>query len=128
MSTERARDRITAAVTGWEGVEAGIGERGEFGYRYRGRELGHLHGDRAAHFSFPRELGEELRRQGRVGPHPVAPESVKWAAKRIANEADEREVIELMRLNYERLVERLATRDFAAGRSVGGRSDQGDAG
>ena len=66
--------------------------------------LGHLHGDHAAHFGFPRELGAQLREAGRVGPHPVNPHSTKMAARRIESEDDVREVIELMRLNYDREV------------------------
>jgi hypothetical protein len=106
MDTRSAKDRITEAVTQWPGVEAGVGMRGELGFRYRRVELGHLHGDRVAHFSFPRELGAELRASGRVGPHPVAPDSTKLVARHIASHDDERDVIELMRLNYERVVAR----------------------
>ena len=38
-----------------------------------------------------------------VGPHPVNRHSTKLAARRIENEADIRDVIELMRLNYDRV-------------------------
>lgn len=106
MTASTPKQRISEAVTAWPGVEAVEGERGEFSLRYLGRELGHLHGDRVAHFSFPREVGEALRREGRVGPHPVAPQSVKWAARAIRNAEDEADVVALMRLNYDRLVER----------------------
>jgi hypothetical protein len=99
-----ASQRITDEVTSWPGVEAGIGERGEFGFRVAGREIGHLHGDHAAHFGFPRDVGAELREQGRVGPHPVNRHSTKMAARRIADDDDIRDVIELMRLNYDRVV------------------------
>jgi hypothetical protein len=99
-----ASEQITEEVTSWPGVEAGLGQRGEFGFRVGGKEIGHLHGDRAAHFGFPREVGAELREQGRVGPHPVNPHSTKLAARRIENEADVRDVVELMRLNYDRVV------------------------
>jgi len=103
MSDPRtASERITDEVTSWPGVEAGLGERGEYGFTVGGRRLGHLHGDHAAHFGFPREIGAELRAQGRVGPHPVNPHSPKMAARRIESEADVRDVIELMRLNYDR--------------------------
>lgn len=99
-----AKTRITDEVTSWPGVEAGIGKRGEFGFRVEGREIGHLHGDRAAHFGFPRDVGTELREQGRVGPHPVNRHSPKLAARSIESDEDVREVIELMRLNYDRVV------------------------
>ena len=70
------------------------------------RELGHLHGDHAAHFSFPKEVWEDLREQGRIIPHPVFPEARGPAARRIKTEADVQDVIELLRLNYERALER----------------------
>lgn len=105
MSTPTAMKRIVAAVTAWPGVKAGPGPRGEFSFRVHGREIGHLHGDRAAHFSFPADVGAELRRAGLVEPHPVAPASVKLAARRIVTDADVAAVIELMRRNYDRIVE-----------------------
>jgi hypothetical protein len=39
-----------------------------------------------------------------VGPHPVNRHSTKLAARRIESEADVDDVIELMRLNYDRVV------------------------
>jgi hypothetical protein len=99
-----ASELITEEVTSWPGVEAGTGRRGEFGFRVGGQEIGHLHGDHAAHFGFPRDVGAELRDQGRVGPHPVNPHSTKMAARRIESEVDIRDVIEMMRLNYDRVV------------------------
>lgn len=101
-----ASQQITEEVSSWPGVEAGHGERGEFGFRVNGLEIGHLHGDHAAHFGFPREIGRELRDAGRVGPHPVNRHSTKLAARQIETEADVRDVIELMRLNYDRAMER----------------------
>src|SRR3954468_11548988 len=100
----RPSERITEEVTSWPGIEVGPGRRGEFAFRLDGREIGHLHGDRAAHFGFPRDVGAELREQGRVGPHPVNPHSTKMAARRIESDADVLDVIELMRLNYDRVV------------------------
>ena len=100
---------ITAEVTSWPGVTAGLGERGEFGFRVDGHELGHLHGDRVAHFGFPRELCAELRAAGRVGPHPVNRHSTKLAAREITNDEDVRDVIALMRITYD-----LATAPAAA--------------
>jgi hypothetical protein len=96
--------RITEEVASWPGVEAGPGARGEFGFRVGGRELGHLHGDYAAHFSFPKKVGLTLREQGRVVDHPVFPGKPGFAARKIENEADVLDVIEMMRLNYDRIV------------------------
>jgi hypothetical protein len=96
--------RITETVTSWPGVAAGPGRRGEFAFKVGGREIGHLHGDRAAHFGFPRELAAKLKHEGRVSDHPVFPGKVGPAARRIATDADVEDVIELMRLNYDRVV------------------------
>jgi Family of unknown function (DUF5519) len=99
-------EQITEEVTSWPGVEAGPGRRGEFAFRVGRREIGHLHGDHAAHFSFPRHVWAELLEQGRVVHHPVFPGKPGPAARRIEDDADVRDVIRLLRLNYERAVTR----------------------
>src|ERR1700761_9093818 len=101
--SKTASERITDEVVSWPGVEAGWGRRGEFGSRAGRHEIGHLHGDHAAHFFFPKELWSELRAQGRIGPHPVFPDKQGPAARAIAGEADIEDVIALMRLNYDRI-------------------------
>jgi hypothetical protein len=107
MSDERTPSEvITDEVTSWPGVESGYGKRGEWGFRFKGHEVGHLHGDHAAHFSFGKEVGTALREQGRVVDHPVFPGKNAMAARRIDSDEDVRDVIELMRLNYDRIVAR----------------------
>jgi hypothetical protein len=101
-----ASQRIIEEVASWPGVEAGPGNRGEFAFRIGRREIGHLHGDHAAHFSFPKRVWADLRDQGRIVPHPVFPDSQGPAARRIENEADVRDVIALLRINYDRAVVR----------------------
>ena len=101
-----ASEIITREVTSWPGVEAGPGRRGEFGFRVGRRELGHLHGDRSAHFGFPKSVWEELYAEGRVTYHPVFPDKKGWAARRIESDDDVRDVIALLRLNYDRAVAR----------------------
>ena len=103
---QTASQQITDEVTSWPGVEAGPGRRGEFAFTVGRREIGHLHGDHAAHFGFPKEVGARLREEGRVGPHPVAPDKAAWAARRIESADDVRDVIELIRLNYDRVMAR----------------------
>lgn len=101
--TQTASERITEEVTSWPGVEAGLGVRGEFGFSVEGKQIGHLHGDRVAHFGFPRDVGTELREEGRVTPHPVNRHSPKMAARALESDEDVRDVIALMRLNYDRV-------------------------
>ena len=101
-----ASREITEEVTSWPGVEAGPGRRGEFAFTVGRRQIGHLHGDHAAHFSFPKEVWTELFAEGRVVYHPVFPGKPGPAARRIETEADVRDVIRLLRLNYDRVVAR----------------------
>jgi hypothetical protein len=101
-----ASKQITEEVTSWPDVEAGPGRRGEFAFKVDGREIGHLHGDHAAHFSFPKDVWAELHEQGRIVEHPVFPGKIGPAARRIAGQADVDDVIALLRLNYDRLVAR----------------------
>ena len=49
-----ASTQIVNEATSWEGVEAVDGDRGELSLRLGRREIGHLHGDRTAHFGFPK--------------------------------------------------------------------------
>jgi Family of unknown function (DUF5519) len=101
-----ASERITDEVTSWPGVAAGPGRRGEFAFTVGRRQIGHLHGDHAAHFSFPKQVWSELFEQGRIMYHPVFPGKPGPAARRIETEADVQDVIELLRLNYDRAVAR----------------------
>jgi hypothetical protein len=102
-----ASQQIADEVTSWPGVTAGPGRRGEFAFRVGHREIGHLHGDRAAHFFFPKDVWHELRDAGRIVEHPVFPGRIGPAARRIEGAEDIHDVIALLRLNYER---------FSAGR------------
>ena len=98
-----ASERITEEVESWPGVESGHGRRGEFAFKVGGREIGHLHGDRSAHFFFSKETWAELIDEGRIEPHPVFPDREGPAARRIDGDGDVSDVIALMRLNYERI-------------------------
>jgi len=101
-----ASQQITEEVTSWPGVSAGPGRRGEFAFKLGREEIGHLHGDHAAHFFFPKDLWHDLSADGRIVPHPVFPQKQGPAARRIESQEDVRDVIELLRLNYDRAVDR----------------------
>ena len=101
---QSAQSRITEAVTAWPGVTAATGRFGELAFRAGGREIGHLHGDREAHFSFQRELAASLRAAGRITDHPIFPGKPALAARSIETEADVADVVALMRLNYDAAV------------------------
>ncbi len=106
QDTPGVSERITQEVTSWPGVAAGFGRRGEWGFSLGGRALGHLHGDHAAHFGFPKAIWRELYEGWRIDFHPVFPGREGWAARRIESDADVDDVIAMLRLNYDRAIER----------------------
>jgi Luciferase len=112
--TQTASEQITEEVTSWPGVTAGPGERGEFSFKVGRREIGHLHGSHALHIGFPKEVWTEVFEQGRIDFHPVFPGKPGFGSRRIESEADVRDVIDLMRLNYDRVVARYGLPDRVA--------------
>jgi hypothetical protein len=106
MLAMTASERITEEVTSWPGVEAGPGRRGEFAFKVGRREIGHLHGDRTAHFGFPKDVWTTLFEEGRIDYHPVFPGRPGFGARSLENEDDVSDVIAIIRLNYDRVVER----------------------
>jgi hypothetical protein len=94
--------QITDEVTSWPGIEAGYGRRGEWAFTLGRREIGHLHGNHAAHFFFPKHVWQELHAAGRIAKPPAFPGRVGPGARRIEGPGDVEDVIALMRLNYDR--------------------------
>lgn len=103
-TTQTAGEQITEEVASWPGVTAASGDRGEFSFKVGRREIGHLHGDRTAHFGFPKEVWHELHDAGRIDYHPVFPGKPGFGARRIDDDADVRDVIAMLRLNYDRVI------------------------
>ena len=118
---QRASEQITEEVSSWPGVVAGPGRRGEFAYKVGGREIGHLHGDQVAHFGFPKNVWRRLFDQGRIDFHPVFPDKPGFGARRIETEEDIRDVIALMRLNFERVAARHGVTTELASRAAAAR-------
>ncbi len=104
MSVDGANETITSTVASWPGVEAGTGKRGEWGFTVGRKEIGHLHGDHAAHFGFPKEIWQQLYDADRIDYHPVFPGRPGFGARAIASDDDVDDVIAMLRLNYDRVV------------------------
>jgi hypothetical protein len=87
-----------------------------YGARDQGRRARdrHLHGDGAPHFSFPKRVWRELHDEGRIVHHPVFPGKTSPAARAIHGDDDVADVIDLLRLNYDRKMAARARRDQAA--------------
>ncbi len=112
--TQAYGQQISDEIRSWPGIEAGPGRRGEFAFKLNGREIGHLHGDRSAHFSFPPEVWRKLMDEGRIAEHPVFPGRVGPASRQLRSADDVRDAIALMRLNYERVSKRTNAGERAA--------------
>jgi len=100
-----AGEIVQAEVAGWHGVTAHPHRFGGVEYRLGKIELGHVHGDVLADLPFPKRLRDELVESGRASPHHVLPDS-GWISYRIAGNEDAPAVIELFRMNYERVMAR----------------------
>jgi Family of unknown function (DUF5519) len=87
---QRASERITEEFTSWPGVVAGPGRRGEFAFKVGSREIGHLHGDHAAHFGLPKTVWSELFEEGRIDYHPIFPRSRRAGSSEIETDDESR--------------------------------------
>jgi hypothetical protein len=101
--------RIVEEVMSWPGITTDSGEFGETELYLEGRSIGHVHGSHMADIPFPRRLRDQLVAEGRTGPHHVMPDS-GWTTKYIREDADADEVVALLRLNYDRITRRRASR------------------
>ena len=79
-------------------------QRGEWGFTVGRKEIGHLHGDHAAHFGFPKEVWQELFDADRIDYHPVFPGRPGFGARAIESAEDEHDVLAMLRMNYDRVV------------------------
>lgn len=107
--------QVEHEVLGWGGVfkkrdEDGPGGGGVTGYRYGdpeagGPQIGHVHDDGHADFSFPREVRDGLIQTGRATSHPAFPKSRTTVSHRVRSAEDVAGALELFRMKYEQLKE-----------------------
>ena len=64
--------------------------------------MGHIHGEKLTDLPFPIEIRKEIIASGKALPHIIYPESM-WVNYIIYNEDDIPKIINLFRLQYERL-------------------------
>jgi hypothetical protein len=108
---------VEREVSGWAGVEARPHRYGGVEFRVRGHEIGHLHGSRMADLPFPVRVRKELVAEGKAEPHHLLPQT-GWVSYYPHGVEDAPAVVELFRLNYERIMQRgreKATADGAGG-------------
>ena len=97
---QNASNIIRTAVERWENVTVHPHRFGGIEFRYKTRELGHLHGDSLVDIPFPMSVRNELIERGRVQPHHHLPRS-GWISFKLRTERDVDEAVALLRLSYE---------------------------
>ncbi len=105
MTVGAISDRIAQEILSWSEVTAVPHRFGGVEFRFHGSELGHVHGDRLADLPFPTRVRNELVAAGRAQPHHVLPTS-GWVSVGIRTPDDVPAVVELFRMQYERLLAR----------------------
>lgn len=95
-------ETINKNILSWSGVTSGMHRFGGVEYRIDKREMGHVHDEILADLPFPMQMRNKLIESGRVSPHHILTHS-GWVSKWIKDEKDVAEVIQLFRMQYERL-------------------------
>jgi hypothetical protein len=94
---------ITDQVMSWPGVTAHDHQFGGIEFRLGHRQLGHLHGDRAADIPLKRALRDELIASGGARVHRWRPNS-GWVTLDIESDEGRSEAVRLLRVGYESAV------------------------
>jgi hypothetical protein len=102
MTTNTISQTIVDIVSTWQGVTIALHRFGGIEFRVDNREIGHLHGNYQADIPFSARLRKELVTSGRASLHHIYPNS-GWVSFYIHSVDDVPALIELLRLNYERL-------------------------
>ena len=99
---ESIGEQIKRELLSWPNVTAMPHRFGGTEFHFNNHEIGHLHGSRMADLPFPVRVRRELVAAGRAAPHHILPET-GWVSYYIRGAEDVPAVVELFRLNYDRL-------------------------
>ncbi len=112
MNVNNAQEKITQAVTAWEGVSARPHRFGGVEYVLgERREIGHLHGNHMLDVPFPKKIRDEIVAAGRAQPHHILPDT-GWVSFYLRQEADVEKAIALLLQNYQ-IAQRQTSKTFA---------------
>ncbi len=100
MSIPGAQERITQAVTSWDGVSFQPHRFGGVEYVIGRREIGHIHGNHLVDIPFPKKVRDEIVAAGRAQPHHLLPET-GWVSFYLRHESDVEQAIALLRQSYQ---------------------------
>ena len=95
-------EKIKQELLSWKGVTIHEHNFVTIMFYVDGIEMGHLHGDSIADLKFPAKVSKKLVKEGYVSPHHIIPKS-GWVSHEIRDNKDVEKIIELFRLQYDRL-------------------------
>ncbi|MGA8085599.1 MAG: MFS transporter [Candidatus Nitrosopolaris sp.] len=95
-------ENIKEEILSWQGVTSNPYRFGGIEFRVNERDMGHIHGEKHADLPFPIEIRKYLIASGKALPHIIYPESM-WVSYFIRNEEDAPQIVDLFRLQYDRL-------------------------
>ena len=95
-------EKVKQELLSWKGVTLHEHNFVTIFFYVEGAEMGHLHGDSIADLKFPGKVSKKLVKEGDVSQHHVIPKSA-WVSHEIRDDEDVEKVIELFRLQYDRL-------------------------
>jgi MFS family permease len=95
-------DNIKKEILSWPDVTCNPYRYGGIEFRVHNRDMGHIHGEKLADLPFPMDIRKGLIGSGKALPHIIYPESM-WVSYIIRSEEDCPRIIELFKLQYERL-------------------------
>ncbi len=96
--TETIKDEVLK----WSGITTVPNRFGGIEFLVNKKEMGHLHGERLADLPVPIEVRKDLVESGHALPHHIYPES-GWVSYWIRNSDDIPAVVDLFKMQYERL-------------------------
>ena len=100
MTINDAQERITQAVTAWEGVSVQPHRFGGVEYGIGKREIGHIHGNHLVDIPFPKKVRDEIVAAGRAAPHHILPET-GWVSFYLRRDEDVAQAIALLFESYQ---------------------------
>ena len=95
-----AYDIIHHEVIRWPDVTHQPHRFGGTEYDYKGKEIGHIHGDAILDIPYTVAIRKELVEQGKAFPHHILPDA-GWVTVTLRSEAEVRNAIELLKYSYE---------------------------
>jgi Family of unknown function (DUF5519) len=100
-------ESLRQELLSWDGVSEHPHRFGGVEFRYKKKEMGHMHGDKLADLPFPKAVRDELIEAGLAKQHHVLPDS-GWVSYWIKGEEDLPHLLKLFKMQYDRMAKKTA--------------------